>query len=80
MIIGIIGLVLIASAWIPQILKMIKEKKSHVSIIFPILYSVGSIALVIHSIIINDLVFIILNSVAGFMGILGLFFALKYRN
>ena len=79
MIIGIIGLVLIATAWIPQIIKTIKEKESHVSIIFPILYSTGSIALVIHSIIINDLVFIVLNSVAGFMGLIGLFYALKYR-
>jgi uncharacterized protein with PQ loop repeat len=79
MIVGIIGLVLIAIAWIPQIAKMIREKKSSVSIIFPVLYSLGSIALAIHSFIIDDLIFIILNSIASVMGLLGLFYSLKYR-
>ena len=79
MIIGIIGLILIAISWLPQIVQIIKTKKSGLNIRFALIYVLGSLALVIYSVQVKDYVFIILNSLAAFMSSLGLFYTLKYR-
>jgi lipid-A-disaccharide synthase-like uncharacterized protein len=77
--IGIIGLILIAVAWLPQIIQTIKTKKGGLNIKFALIYFLGSIALVIHSIQIKDNIFIILNSLASLMSFTGLFYTIKYR-
>jgi len=79
MIVGIIGLVLIAVSWFPQVIQIIKTKKSGLNVKFALIYVLGSLALVIYSIQIRDTIFIVLNSLASFMSFLGLFYTLKYR-
>ena len=79
MILGIIGLVLIAVAWLPQIIDTIKTKKSGLNINFALIYVIGSFALVIYSIQIKDTIFLILNSLAVLMSFTGLFYTIKYR-
>lgn len=79
MILGIIGLILIAFAWLPQVIEIIKTKKSGLNIKFALIYVIGSFALVIYSIQIKDTIFLILNSLATLMSFLGLFYTIKYQ-
>ena len=79
MILGIIGLILIAVAWLPQIIETIKTKKSGLNIKFALIYVIGSFALVVYSIQIKDTIFLILNSLATLMSFTGLFYTIKYR-
>jgi lipid-A-disaccharide synthase-like uncharacterized protein len=80
MIIGVIGLILVAISWIPQLFKIFKAKKSGLDWRFAFVYVLGSLGLVIYSIQIKDIVFLILNSSTFFMGFLGLILTLKYKN
>ena len=79
MILGIIGLILIAVAWLPQVIEIIKTKKSGLNIKFALIYVIGSFALVIYSIQIKDTIFLVLNSLATLMSFTGLFYTIKYR-
>jgi len=79
MILGIIGLILIAVAWLPQIIDTIKTKKSGLNIKFALIYVIGSFVLVVYSIQIKDTIFLILNSLATLMSFTGLFYTIKYR-
>jgi lipid-A-disaccharide synthase-like uncharacterized protein len=79
MIIGIIGLSLLALGWFTEAAKMIKEKRSSIDIKFGILYVIGSLLLVIYSYQINDNVFLILNGLVVLSSGLSLFYAVKYK-
>ena len=78
--IGIIGLVLIAVSWLPQVIEIIKTKKSGLNIWFALTYVLGSIALVIYAVQIKDTIFIVLNSLAGLISFIGLVYTIKYRD
>ena len=62
MIIGIIGLVLLAIAWIFEIISVMKYKRKRLDLKFALLYVIGTLCLVIYAIQIKDPIFIILNS------------------
>lgn len=62
-IIGIIGLMLLAAAWVPQAVHTIRTHE-RVDLTFNLLYMGGSLLLSIYSIIISDPVFITLNLLA----------------
>lgn len=72
MIVGIIGMLLIVIAWIPQTAENIKRKKTDLNPKFIILYLAGSLALLTYSIMIYDLVFIILNAAASIQALINL--------
>ena len=74
---GIIGLILIGLGWIPQVVEIIKEKKSNLNLKFALLYTFGSLALTIHAVLISDLIFILLNAFATFMSGVGLYYTIK---
>ena len=76
-IVGIIGLALLALAWIPQTIEIIKKKKSHINYKFGILYIIGSLILIYYSIQIKDYIFLILNSVVALMSATSLYFSIK---
>lgn len=77
MIIGIIGLILLAIGWLSEIVKIIREKRSKLDLKFAILYTVGSLCLVAYSIQINNIIFIILNSVVLIMSLISLVYTIK---
>ncbi len=79
MIIGIIGLILIVIAWIPEIVEIIKTKRSNLNIGFPLLYTLGSLLLVVYSIQIKNWIFIILNSSALLLSSIGLLYTIKSK-
>jgi len=63
--VGIIGMMLIVIAWLPQTIENIKKKKSDINIKFVIAYLIGSLILLVYALMINDLVFSILNIAAA---------------
>lgn len=80
MILGIIGISLLAIGWFIEAAKMIKEKRSSIDIKFGALYVIGSLLLVIYSFQINDMIFMILNGLVVVSSGLSLFYAIKYKN
>ena len=77
MIIGIVGLVLLAIGWFFESVKLIKEKKSKLDLKFAVLYTVGSLCLVLYSVQIRDLIFIVLNSLVAILSSISLIFSIK---
>lgn len=61
---GLVGILLILIAWLPETLKNLHAKKVKTRSEFLVLYTAGSFLLTIHAIILGDLIFIILNSLA----------------
>ncbi len=77
---GVVGGVLIAISWLPQIFKMVKNKSARdISISFLVIVLLGSLFLTIYSIYINDVVFISLNAAATLNTIAVLFLSLWYN-
>lgn len=74
---GTIGVAAIAFSWIPQTLEVIKNKKTDMELKFIIIYSIGSLLLLIYSVLIHDLIFTVLNFITTVLAGLNLFFALK---
>ena len=70
--IGIIGMLLIVIGWIPQTIENIKRRKTDLNVKFIILYLAGSLTLLAYSIIINDLVFMLLNGAAAIQALINL--------
>lgn len=79
MILGIVGLVCIAIGWIPQIVEIVKTKKSSLNLGFSLLYTVGSLSLVLYALQIRDWIFTLLNGFALLMSSIGLFYTVRYK-
>ena len=77
MIIGIVGLTLLAIGWLYEIAKIIKEKRSRLDLKFAILYTIGSACLVAYSIQIGNIIFIVLNSVVLILSLTSLVYTIK---
>ena len=78
--IGILGLIFIGIGWIPQIIDIIRTKKSSLNLGFALLYTLGSLALTIYAIQLNDWIFILLNGFAFLMSGIGLYYTIKPSN
>lgn len=76
-ILGYIGLTAVATGWIPQTYQTIKEKDCKVNMQFLILNFIGSFSLMIYAIIINDVVFSVLNSMTAFGAIINFYYKIK---
>jgi|TARA_B100001971_G_C17871707_1_gene373586 lipid-A-disaccharide synthase-like uncharacterized protein len=77
MIIGIAGLVLLAIGWFSEVKEVIKQKKSKLDLKFSILYTIGSLCLVIYAIQLKDVIFFILNSVVTILSLISLIYSVK---
>jgi len=77
MIIGLIGLILLAVGWGYETYIIIKEKKSKINTKFALMYTIGSLLLVIYSVQIKDTLFLILNSLITISSLISLIFSLK---
>jgi len=62
-ILGIIGAIILAIAWVPETLQIIREKRSRLNPEFSIFYFVGSLLLFVYAILINELIFSIVNGI-----------------
>ena len=60
---GMIGAVFILVAWLPQTIKSLKDRERDESWAFMLLYTFGTLLLLVHSVRINDIPFTLLNGV-----------------
>ena len=76
--VGAIGLLLLASAWIPQTWHTIKTRQ-HVDLHFNVMYVVGSLLLVVYSVALNNLIFIVLNIMAFCLATINLLYSIRRK-
>jgi len=77
-IIGILGAVLLLTAWIPQTYSAIKTKNVGMRREFILLYLFGSLFLVFHAAFLSDIIFFILNVVATLIATVNLYLSYVY--
>lgn len=65
--IGALGSLLILLAWIFEAIESIRKKKELVDVRFSFIYLAGALFLVFYSIIIEDPIFIVLNSIISIL-------------
>jgi MtN3 and saliva related transmembrane protein len=73
-IIGFVGLLCIAGAWIPQTVKTIKEKRCDIGRAFLTLYTIGSISLTVYAILNFDPIFLALNLLATIQSLINFYY------
>ncbi|RLE72512.1 MAG: hypothetical protein DRZ80_07155 [Thermoprotei archaeon] len=61
---GLIGILLILVAWLPETIKNLKATRVATRFEFLLLYTSGSLLLTIHAYILGDIIFIVLNALA----------------
>jgi len=76
-IIGLIGMIILVIAWIPQTVEVIKNRKSSIPGRFSAIYSIASLFLTFYAMSINDLIFTILNFLAFLQSFLNFLFRVK---
>lgn len=77
---GLIGAIVIAISWIPEIERTIISKDIHgLDIKFVFLYLLGSVLLFVHALNIRDLPFAIVNGLLSLMAIVQLFVIVSRR-
>jgi MtN3 and saliva related transmembrane protein len=73
-VIGFLGLLCIAGAWIPQTVKTIKEKRCDIGMAFLSLYTIGSISLTVYAILNFDPIFLALNLLATVQSLINFYY------
>ena len=76
---GLIGMLFIVIAWIPQTLRTIRTKKVGVEPKFLWFYLFGCIGLVVYSVYIQDVIFIGLNSISFILNFVNIFYHYAYN-
>ena len=74
---GIIGLLFILAGWLYELAQSLKSKKPGVPLRFALLYGAGSLLLTLHSFLLGDLVFLVLNAAATLIAAVNAYFSLK---
>jgi lipid-A-disaccharide synthase-like uncharacterized protein len=78
-ILGIIGAVILAIAWIPETVQIIRERKSRLNKGFEIFYFVGTLLLFLYALIIADAVFAFVNGFILFQVCINVYFTFGSR-
>jgi MtN3 and saliva related transmembrane protein len=73
-VIGFLGLLCIAGAWIPQTVKTIREKRCDIGRAFLTLYTIGSISLTVYAILNFDPIFLALNLLATIQSLINFYY------
>jgi MtN3 and saliva related transmembrane protein len=77
--IGLLGMIILVSSWVPQTFETIKSKKCPLNINFILLYTFSSLLLTIYSLLIKDIIFLILNFLAFLQSFINLYIKLFYE-
>ena len=78
-IIGLIGMLLLVSSWVPQTWETIKTRKCPLNMQFILIYVTASTLLTIYSYMIGDWIFFALNFLAAFQSAINLVVKLKEK-
>ena len=74
------GAIIIIASWLPQIIKILRTKSSRdISIPFLIILLIGTVMMIPHSFVINDIYFMLLGMAAGTAAFIVLILTIKYR-
>ena len=73
-IIGLIGLICIVAAFIPETIQAIKKGKVKIPYPFMILYLIGGLSLTYYAYTLNDIIFMILNGLVSLESIINLYY------
>ena len=76
---GMLGLVLIIIAWLPEVAKTIRTRKAGMKNEFIALYFCGSALLAIYAWQLGSLPFIVLNCLAAIVPLINFYFALREK-
>ncbi len=76
---GLIGILLILGGWAYETLIALKAGKTSIPLAFSILYGAGSLLLFVHSLLLNDLVFMVLNVFATLIPLVNIVLAVKNK-
>ncbi|CAD5243994.1 hypothetical protein [Thermococcus camini] len=71
-IIGLIGMLLLVSSWVPQTWETIKTRKCPLNLQFILIYVTASTLLTVYSYLIGDWIFFALNFLAAFQSAINL--------
>ena len=71
-IIGLIGMLLLVSSWVPQTLETIKTRKCPLNMGFIVIYVTAATLLTIYSYLIRDWIFFTLNFLSAFQSAINL--------
>lgn len=74
---GIAGLALILLAWLWELLQLVRKRQATVPLRFALLYCAGSLLLTWHSLILDDMVFVVLNAGAALVAVANIAYGLK---
>lgn len=77
--IGLLGMLLLVSSWVPQTVETVKTKKCPLNFRFVITYVIASFLLTAYSYIIGDWVFLTLNGLATLQSAINLYVKLRYE-
>lgn len=77
--VGIIGMLCIVAAWVPQTIRTIRTKITGMEPRFLWLYLVGSASLMAYAISISDLIFMTLNGIATIFDIINIYYYYCYE-
>lgn len=78
--IGLLGMIILVSSWVPQTIETIKFKKCPLNLNFILLYTFSSLLLTIYSFLIRDIIFFMLNFLAFLQSFINLYIKLVYEN
>ena len=77
--IGLLGMILLVSSWIPQTIETIRKKKCPLNFRFVLIYATASTLLTVYSYLIGDWVFLALNGLAAFQSAVNLYIKVRYE-
>lgn len=77
--VGIIGMLCIVAAWIPQTIRTIRTKIVGIEPRFLWLYLIGSASLTAYAISISDIIFMTLNGIATILDVINMYYHYVYE-
>jgi len=78
-ILGIIGAIILAIAWLPETIQILREKKSRLNPKFSIFYFVGTLVLFSYAVLMNELVFSIVNGIVLIQTCINLYYGFFFK-
>ena len=78
-IIGLIGMILLVSSWVPQTVETVRKRKCPLNLEFIVIYVTAATMLTVYSYVIGDWIFFTLNFLSAFQSAVNLVVKLKEK-